>query len=214
MAENLTRRGIKVKLIQRTESVMPNLDYDMACMLHAELLNNGVELMLSKNVIGFGNIRDKLEVRIEEEAPIETEFAILAVGVVPESHLAEEAGLELGIKKAIKVNSHMQTSDPDIYAVGDAVEVKHFVTGDAAHIALAGPANKQGRIAADHIMGRNSQFNGSQGSSVIKVFGLTAASTGINESQAETAGLKYDRVVISSASHATYYPGAEKWYQN
>ena len=210
MAENLTRRGIKVKLIQRTESVMPNLDYDMACMLHAELLNNGVELMLSKNVIGFGNIRDKLEVRIEEEAPIETEFAILAVGVVPESHLAEEAGLELGIKKAIKVNSHMKTSDPDIYAVGDAVEVKHFVTGGAAHIALAGPANKQGRIAADHIMGRDSQFNGSQGSSVIKVFELTAASTGINESQAEAAGLKYDRVVISSASHATYYPGAEE----
>ena len=210
MAENLTRRGIKVKLIQRTESVMPNLDYDMACMLHAELLNNGVELMLSKNVVGFGNIRDKLEVRIEEEAPIETEFAILAVGVVPESHLAEEAGLELGIKKAIKVNSHMQTSDPDIYAVGDAVEVEHFVIGTAVHIALAGPANKQGRIAADHIMGRNSRFNGSQGSSVIKVFELTAASTGINESQAENAGLKYDRVVISSASHATYYPGAEE----
>ena len=129
--------------------------------------------------------------------------------ISPDTHLAKEAGLELGIRGSIAVNERMETSVPDIYAVGDAVEVTHFVTGQKALISLAGPANKQGRIAADNICGGNSRFHGSQGSSVLKLFGLTAASTGINEKKAQAAEIAYDKVVLFPASHATYYPGAQ-----
>ena len=136
-------------------------------------------------------------------------MVLLAIGVTPDTHLAKDAGLRLGIRGSIAVNERMETSVPDIYAVGDAVEVTHFVTGQKALISLAGPANKQGRIAADNICGGNSRFHGSQGSSVLKLFGLTAASTGINEKAAQAAGIAYDKVVLFPASHATYYPGAQ-----
>ena len=126
-----------------------------------------------------------------------------------DTKLAKDAGLELGIKDSILVNAHMQTSAPDIYAVGDAVQIKHFVTGQDALISLAGPANKQGRIAADHICGKNSSYPGSQGSSVIKVFDMTAAATGINETTAKSAGLDVDKVILSPMSHAGYYPGGK-----
>ena len=132
----------------------------------------------------------------------------MAAGVLPETKLAKEAGLTLGRKGAIVVNEHMQTSDPDIYAVGDAVEIRHFITRRKALVALAGPANRQGRIAADHICGRNSVYHGAQGSSIIKLFEMTAASTGVNEKQARELGLDYDRVITFSPSHAGYYPGA------
>ena len=135
-------------------------------------------------------------------------MVLLAIGVTPDTHLAKEAGLKLGIRGSIAVNERMETSVPDIYAVGDAVEVTHFVTGQKALISLAGPANKQGRIAADNICGGNSRFTGSQGSSILKLFGLTAASTGINEKAAQAAGIAYDKVVLFPASHAAYYPGA------
>ena len=139
----------------------------------------------------------------------EHEMGLLAIGVTPDTHLAKEAGLELGIRGSIAVNERMETSVPDIYAVGDAVEVTHFVTGQRALISLAGPANKQGRIAADNICGGNSRFHGSQGSSVLKLFGLTAASTGINEKAAQAAEIAYNKVVLFPASHAAYYPGAQ-----
>lgn len=132
----------------------------------------------------------------------------MAVGVIPETHLAENAGLKLGIRKAIVVNEHMETSIPDIYAVGDAVQIKNFVTGEDALISLAGPANKQGRIVADNICGIRSEYTGGQGSSVIKLFDMTVASTGINEKVASNLGLEYDKAVTYSSSHATYYPGA------
>ena len=141
--------------------------------------------------------------------PIVADMVIVSIGVVPENSLAKEAGLALGMKGAISINERMQTSNEDIYAVGDAVEIKHYITKEKAVIALAGPANKQGRIAADNICGIDSKYNGSQGSSVIKLFDMTAASTGINEVQAKMAGINYEKVILSPLSHAGYYPGAK-----
>ena len=146
---------------------------------------------------------------MKDNPSLQADMVVLAIGVTPDTVLAKEAGLELGIKGSILVNEHMQTSAPDIYAVGDAVQVKHYVTGQAALISLAGPANKQGRIAADHICGKNSTYPGSQGSSVIKVFDMTAAVTGVNETNARKAGLDVDKVILSPMSHAGYYPGGK-----
>ena len=140
---------------------------------------------------------------------IHADMVVLAIGVTPESSLAKNAGLALGMKGSILVNDRMETSAPDIYAVGDAVQVKHYVTGEDALIALAGPANKQGRIAADNICGGDSRYLGSQGSSVIKVFDMTAATTGINETNARKSGLDVDTVILSPMSHAGYYPGGK-----
>ena len=206
-AENLVDRGVRVTLIQRGGQVLAPLDADMACFLHAELVKNGIDLRLSTPFEGL-ETGEKVCV-LTSRGTIEADMAVIALGVVPDTALAKEAGLELGQKGSIVTDSHMRTSDRDIYAAGDAVEVRHFVTGAKTLIALAGPANKQGRIAADNICGGNSEYRGSQGSSVVKVFSLTAAATGINEKTARAAGLDYDKVVLSPASHATYYPGAQ-----
>ena len=206
-AENLAGRGVHVTLIQRGGQVLAPLDADMACFLHAELVRNGVDLRLSTP---FEGLETEKKVRVlTSRGAIEADMAVIALGVVPDTALAKEAGLELGQKGSIVTDAHMRTSDPDIYAAGDAVEVRHFVTGAKTLIALAGPANKQGRIAADNICGGNSEYRGSQGSSVVKVFSLTAAATGINEKTARAVGLDYDKVVLSPANHATYYPGAQ-----
>ena len=206
-AENLVDRGVRVTLIQRGGQVLAPLDADMACFLHAELVRNGVDLRLSTPFEGL-ETGEKVRV-LTSRGTIEADMAVIALGVVPDTALAKEAGLELGQKGSIVTDSHMRTSDRDIYAAGDAVEVRHFVTGAKTLIALAGPANKQGRIAADNICGGNSEYRSSQGSSVVKVFSLTAAATGINEKTARAAGLDYDKVVLSPANHATYYPGAQ-----
>lgn len=206
-AENLMEAGIETTLLQKGDQVMPPFDGDMAALLHSYLRGRGLKLRLHADVTGFAEKDGEMIVSFNGET-LPADLVILAVGVVPETHLAKEAGLKLGIREAVVVNDHMQTSRPDIYAVGDAVEVVHSVTGQKTLIALAGPANKQGRIAADHICGRNSSFTGAQGSSVIKLFDMTAASTGINEKQAKELGLSYDKAVTYSASHATYYPGA------
>lgn len=208
MAENLVHAGVHVTLLQRSGQVMPPLDRDMAAMVHGCLRENGVDLRLNQPVEGFAPEGDGLRVLLGDQPPLYADLVILAVGVAPDSALARDAGLTLGQKGAIVVDEHMRTSAPDVYAVGDAVEVRHFVTGQPALISLAGPANKQGRIAADHICGRESVFRGSQGSSVLKLFDLTIAATGLNEKSARAAGLSYDRTVTFSASHATYYPGA------
>ncbi len=209
-AENLMKAGIDVTLVEQSSQVLPPMDYDMACQVHAYLRQKGLKLRLNASAAGFEAEGEGLKLSVEGEKPekIEADFVLLAIGVVPETGLAKEAGLLLGTKGAIVVNERMETSEPDIYAVGDAVEIRHFVTGQKALIALAGPANKQGRIAADNICGRNSVFSGSQGSSILKLFDMTAASTGLNERMARDAGLDYDKVVTYSASHATYYPGA------
>lgn len=208
MAENLVERGIKTSLVQREDQVMLPLDYDMACEVHAYLRGKGLDLHLEQTVDGFAQDGDMLTTSILDKASIQSDFVVLAVGVAPETHLAKNAGLSLGTRGAIVVNEQMQTSEPDIYAVGDAIEVTQLVTGEKTLISLAGPANKQGRIAADAICGMPSAFRGAQGSSVLKLFDMTIANTGINEKTAQALDLRYDKVVTHSASHATYYPGA------
>lgn len=198
MAENLIHKGLDVTVVQRSSHVMPTIDGDMAAILHNYMRKNGIKLCLNTVV--------------EDLSKLESDLIILAVGVTPESTLAKEAGLELGLKGAIVTDTHMQTSNPDIYAVGDAVEVVHHVTGKKAVISLAGPANKQGRIAADNICGIPSEFKGSQGSSIMKMFDMTVASTGLSKTAADREGYDSDYVVLTSASHASYYPGAESMH--
>ena len=207
LAENLREQGLEVTIVQRPKQLMNPFDADMAALIHTELRTHGVRLALGHTVEGFAEAEGGVQVLLQGEAPLLADMVILAIGVTPDSHLAAEAGLDLGIKGTIAVNDHMQTSDPDIYAVGDAVQVQQFVTGQPAHIALAGPANKQGRIAADNIAGGDSRYTGAQGSSVIKVFTLTAAATGLNETAARKAGLDVEAVILSPMNHAGYYPG-------
>lgn len=209
MAENLTQSGIHTTLLQRSAKVMPPVDGDMASQIHAYLRDQGIDLRLNSPFTGFSSQDSCVCVHLENGETLSAELILLAVGVSPDTQLAKAAGLRLGEKDAIRVNPHMQTSDPDIYAVGDAVEISHFVSGKPALISLAGPANKQGRIAADHICGKNSIFSGSQGSSVLKLFDMTIAATGLNEKTAAAWGIPFDKVITFSASHATYYPGAE-----
>ncbi len=209
VAENLRELGMNVTIVQRPKQLMNPFDSDMAAFIHAEMRKHGVKLALGHTVEGFEEKDGGVDVLLKDTAPLHADMVVLAIGVTPDSHLAKEAGLALGIKGSILVNEHMETSIPDIYAVGDAVQVKHFVTGEDSLISLAGPANKQGRIAADNICGGNSRYFGSQGSSVIKVFDLTAAATGINETTAKKAGIDTDKVILSPMSHAGYYPGGK-----
>ena len=209
LAENLRELGMDVTIVQRPKQLMNPFDADMAAFIHGEVRKHGVKLALGHTVEGFEEKELGVDVLLKDEAPLHTDMVVLAIGVSPDTGLAKDAGLELGIKGSILVNDRMETSVPDIYAVGDAVQVKHFVTGQDALIALAGPANKQGRIAADNICGGDSRYSGSQGSSVVKVFDLTAAATGVNETNAGKAGLSVDSVVLSPMSHAGYYPGGK-----
>ena len=209
LAENLRERGLDVTIVQRPRQLMAPFDADMAALIHREVRAHGVHLALGHTVEGFAETNGGVEVLLKGEQPLRADMVVLAIGVTTDSHLAADAGLELGLKGSITVNDRMQTSDPDIYAVGDAVQVRHFVSGQPALIALAGPANKQGRIAADNIAGGDSHFKGSQGSSVLKIFGLTAAATGLNEGAARRAGLDADAVVLSPMNHAGYYPGGQ-----
>ena len=209
VAENLRELGIEVTIVQRPKQLMNPFDADMASFIHNEVRKHGVKLALGYSVEGFVENGTGIDVLLKENAPLHTDMVVLAIGVTPESALAREAGLALGIKNSILVNDRMETSIPDIYAVGDAVQVKHYVSGEDTLIALAGPANKQGRIAADNICGGDSRYLGSQGSSVIKVFDLTAAVTGLNETNARKSGLDADTVILSPMSHAGYYPGGK-----
>lgn len=208
LAENFREQGIEVTIVQRPRQLMSPFDPEMAAFLHAKMRKKGIRLMLGSSVEGFQEKSGTIQVLLKGGEPVSADMAVLAIGVTPDTPLAREAGLELGIKGSILVNDRMETSAPDIYAVGDAVQVKHFVTGEAALISLAGPANKQGRIAADNICGGDSRFSGSLGSSVIKLFDMTAASTGINERTAKAAGIDCGKVYLSPSSHAGYYPGA------
>ena len=206
-AENLRELGMEVTIVQRPRQLMNPFDPDMAAFIHAEMRRNGVKLALGHTVEGFEEKDGGVDVLLKDEPPLHADMVVMAIGVTPDTHLAKEAGLKLGLKDSILVNSRMETSAPDIYAVGDAVQVTHYVTKEDALIALAGPANKQGRIAADNICKEDSQYLGSQGSSVIKVFEMTAASTGVNETNAKKAGLDVDKVILSPMNHAGYYPG-------
>ena len=209
LAENLRELGMEVTIVQRPKQLMNPFDADMASFIHSEMRRHGVKLALGHTVEGFEEKDGGVDVLLKDEAPLHADMVVLAIGVSPDTHLAQEAGLELGVKGSIVVNDRMETSVPHIYAVGDAVQVRHFVTGQDVLLSLAGPANKQGRIAADNICGGDSHYTGSQGSSVIKVFDMTAATTGVNETNAKKAGLDVDTVILSPMSHAGYYPGGK-----
>ena len=207
LAENLRELGMDVTIVQKPKQLMTPFDADMASMIHSEMRNNGVKLVLGHEVQGFEERDGGVDVLTSAGEPIHGDMVVLAIGVTPDTSLAKEAGLKLGVKGSIVVNDRMETSAPDIYAAGDAVQVKHFVTGSEALISLAGPANKQGRIIADNICGGDSRYMGSQGSSVIKVFDMTAAVTGLSEKAAISSGIDADTVILSPMSHAGYYPG-------
>ncbi len=209
VAENLKKRDMDVTIVQKPDQLMNTIDYDMAAFVHNKLRARGISLVLNGNVIGFRPEKNKLITVLEGNTEIESDMVLLAIGVAAETALAKQAGLKLGIKGNIVVNDQMETSDPDIYAVGDAIAVKHYVTEKEAAIALAGPANKQGRIAADNICGLESHYIGTMGTSVIKIFDMTVASTGLTEKAAKAAGIDYESVVLSPPSHADYYPGAK-----
>lgn len=209
LAENLRDLGMDVSIVQRPVHLMNPFDPDMAAFIHAEVRRKGINLVLGHNVAAIGEDDQQLWITLENGDRLQADMVVLAIGVTPDTALAKSAGLELGIKGSIIVNDRMETSVKDIYAAGDAVQVKHLVTGDDALVSLAGPANKQGRIAADNICGKDSKYKGSQGSSVIKIFSLTAAATGLNETNAIKAGLQVDKVILSPMNHAGYYPGGK-----
>ncbi len=209
LAENLRHLGLDVTIVQRPTQLMNPFDADMAAFIHSEMRRNGVQLALGQTVEGFEARDGGVDVLLKDNAPLHADMVVLAIGVTPDTALAKDAGLTLGLKGTILVNDRMETSVPDIYAVGDAVQVRHLVTGLDSVISLAGPANKQGRIAADNICGRDSRYEGSLGSSVIKLFDLTAASTGVNETNAKKAGLEVEKIFLSPMNHAGYYPGGE-----
>jgi len=207
MAENLRALGMDVTIVQLLDQLMTPFDPEMAALIHTQLRSHGIKLALGTAVQGFEETQDGIGVVTDRAGTLRADMAVMAIGVAPENTLAAQAGLKLGVRGSIAVNEQMQTSDPDIYAVGDAVEVINGVTGEAAMISLAGPANKQGRIAADNICGRDSRYRASYGSSILKLFDMTAACTGVSESAARRAGIDADKVILSPMSHAGYYPG-------
>lgn len=212
MAENLKKRGIDVTIVQLTSQVMAPLDEDMAAVVHQYLKEQNIHLLLETSLTKIIKKDGKTYAVLNNEEELDCDLILMAVGVQPDTMIAKVAGIELGIKGAIKVNKYMQTNIKDIYAIGDAVEVKHFITHQDTLISLAGPANKQGRIVANHISGIDSEYKGSQGSSILKLFDLHIASTGLNEREAKAQNLNYDYAFITSSSHATYYPNSKSMY--
>ena len=208
MAENLHSAGLKVTIVEMLDQVIAPLDYDMACGVHSHIRDKGVTLMLKTTVKAVREETDGLTV-VLDTGEVRADMVILAIGVRPESGIARDAGLEVTKRGAIVVSDDMRTADEDIFAVGDAVQVTDFMTREPTLIPLAGPANKQGRIAADNICGGDSRYTGTQGSAILKVFDMTVATTGVNEKTAKRLGLNYDKSFTNSASHASYYPGAE-----
>ena len=207
MAENLKEAGLEVSIIELSDQVIAPLDMDMACEVHCHLQQHGVSLYLNNGLQKILENGMGLSI-VLQNGTLEADMLILAIGVKPESRLAKDAGLDVNERGGIIVDKHMRTCDPDIYAVGDAVAVTDFVTGQSAMIPLAGPANKQARIAADNISGIASEYAGTQGSAVIKVFDMTVASTGLNEKSAKRLALNYDKVFLWLGGHAGYYPGS------
>lgn len=207
MAENLSRRGLKVSVIERSNQVLPPLDVEMAAFVEEQLKAHGAAFLKEKAVVAFKDqgIRLVLDDGTEQAA----DLVILSVGIVPESKLASEAGLETGIRGAIIVNDRFQTSDPSIYAIGDVIAVKQVVFGAPAVIPLASPANRQGRLVADVISGVERRYSGALGTSIVRVFDTTAAVTGMNEKQLKAAGVPYKTVHVQPADHAGYYPNSK-----
>ncbi|OEE32791.1 FAD-dependent oxidoreductase [Vibrio anguillarum] len=228
MMEAFHQLGIKTTLIEMADQVMTPVDKEMAGFAHAEIRQKGIDLKLgvalqaieyvpNEHIASFSSgenenkqhIEGELNLTLNNGETLTTDILIMAIGVRPEIKLAKEAELDIGALGGIYTNEYMQTSDPSIYAVGDAVEEKDFVTGGRTLVPLAGPANRQGRMAADNMLGRNETYQGTQGTAICKIFDLAVASTGKNEKQLKRAGIEYEKVYVHTASHASYYPGAE-----
>lgn len=210
MAENLKMKGLDVTLVEMADQVMAPLDPEIAVAVHGYIKEKGIELLTSEAITSFEEDEKGTFVKTSKDSTIYYDLAIMSVGVKPETLLASSCGLTLGKTCAIQVDSYMQTSDPDIYAVGDAIEVKDFVTGEPALIPLAGPANKQARIAANNIFGTKEKFKGTQGTSILKLFDMTIASTGVNEKTLLKQKARFKVSYTNSMSHASYYPNAKE----
>ncbi|MGB4447401.1 MAG: FAD-dependent oxidoreductase [Cloacibacterium sp.] len=210
VAENLIEAGKSVKLVELGNQVMAPVDFDIASFVHEKAKQKGLELLLNVGVEKFNDKGETIEVFLNNGTSLETDAVILAIGVKPETKLAEEAGLEIGETRGILVNEFMQTSNPDIYAVGDAIEVAHYINNKKVLIPLAWPANRQGRIVADNIvLGNQYKYTGSLGSSILKFFELSVASTGLNEKTLKKFGIPYKTAIVTRGHHAGYYPGAK-----
>ncbi|WP_447471134.1 FAD-dependent oxidoreductase [Vibrio harveyi] len=228
MMEAFHQLGVKTTLVEMADQVMTPVDREMAGFAHAEIREKGVDLRLgvalssvefvaNQSVANIEageddthqHLQGKLTLSLNNGDQLDTDILIMAIGVRPETKLAQEAGLQIGALGGIYTNEYMQTSDPSIYAVGDAVEEKDFVTGEQTLVPLAGPANRQGRMAADNMLGRQETYQGTQGTAICKIFDLAVASTGKNEKQLKRDNITYEKVYVHTASHASYYPGAE-----
>ena len=208
VAENLHMRGVNVTVVELADHVIGPLDYEMAAEVHQHLKLKQVELYLKDAVEAFEDDGTTITVKLSSGKKLKADMVIMGIGVKPEARIAADAGLKIGNTGGIYVDEYMRTSNPDIYAVGDAIEIKDFVSGNQALIPLAGPANKQGRIAANNICGLEEKFEGTQGTSIVKIFDLTVAVTGNNERILKRNGIEYEKSFTHTASHASYYPGA------
>ncbi|WP_404304505.1 FAD-dependent oxidoreductase [Neorhodopirellula lusitana] len=209
VAENLVRRGIHTTIVELSEQVLPPWDQEMIAPIDEHIRAQGVDILLGESATSFDDGPDGLTINLKSGQALKSDFAVVCIGVRPESQLAADAGIQCGDRGGIIVTDQMQTNDPDIYAVGDVTQVSCFVSKTPTQIPLAGPANRQGRIAADHIFGRQSSYRGTQGTAVVGVFEKTAAMTGLSEKQLKRLDIDYEKVYIHPANHAGYYPGAE-----
>lgn len=211
-AENLRERGLEVVLVEKMPQIMGPLDPEMAFYLQEQLELHGIRVMTRAGVAGFRDEAGRVAVMLETGVHIVADLVVLALGSRPNTELARAAGLQLGERGGIVVNDRMQTSDPDIYAGGDAVETVDFVSGQPVYIPMAGPANRQGRLIADNVSGRDSRYRGTQGTSVLKAFALTVATTGLNEKTLKRANIPYRKVYLHPFGHASYYPGTAQMH--
>jgi len=207
MAENLAHLGIEVTIIEMCPQILNNVDIEIAAQIQNHMSEKGVNILLEEAVESFSE-GNKLKINLRSGQTIEADFAVLAIGVKPENKLAVESGLEIGKLGGIKVNEYLQTSDPDIYALGDAIEVKDFVSGNDSLIPLAGPANRQGRIVAENLCGITTKYEATQGTAILKLFDLVVGMTGNNEKQLKRNNISYQKVYAHNFSHAEYYPNA------
>ncbi|WP_149496747.1 FAD-dependent oxidoreductase [Roseiconus lacunae] len=208
VAENLRKRGIDVTIVELASQILPPWDAEMITPIDQELRGQGIQIRLNESATEFRDRDDGLAIQLKSGETLDADFVVLSVGVRPENGLAIDAGLECGPRGGINVDEHMQTNDPDIYAVGDVVQVEDFVSGAMVQVPLAGPANRQGRIAADHIFGRQTAYRGTQGTAIVGAFGKAAAMTGQSEKQLKAASVDFEKVYIHPSDHAGYYPGA------
>ena len=211
-AENLKHKNINVTIIEKADQVMAPLDPEMASFIHGEIKRRNIALYLNSDITEISNSGKKKIIKLKSGEEVETDIIIASIGVIPDSELAKNAGLKMSSKGAVEVDEYLRSSDSDIYAVGDVIEITNAVTGQKAMVPLAGPANKQGRTAADNILGREEKYTGTIGTSIMKFFNMTAASTGVNEKYLKKQDINYKSLFIIKADHAGYYPGASDIY--